>query len=99
MSHVEDRALRCGFMLINAYKSMNICGCGVGIATGDVFCGFVGAHHRCEWAVMGPSVNLAARLMGKAPLQTILIDEVTYSKTKSSNEFDFIKCEPVVAKG
>jgi class 3 adenylate cyclase len=57
---------------------VKVSSCGIGIATGDVFCGFVGAHHRCEWAVMGPSVNLAARLMGKAPVGTILIDDETY---------------------
>jgi len=77
-SHVEDRALRCGFGLIKAFKDVKVSSCGIGIATGDVFCGFVGAHHRCEWAVMGPSVNLAARLMGKAPVGTILIDDETY---------------------
>ena len=51
--------------------------CSAGIATGSVFCGLVGADFRVEWAVMGPSVNLSARLMGKAPPGRIMIDGET----------------------
>ena len=37
----------------------------VGITAGEAFCGLVGVpKRRCEYGVMGPSVNLAARLMG-----------------------------------
>eukprot|EP00049_Salpingoeca_infusionum_P026843 m.28356 g.28356 ORF g.28356 m.28356 type:complete len:2443 (+) comp9037_c0_seq1:3-7331(+) len=36
---------------------------GVGVATGAVFCGIVGHKDRCEYAVIGDSVNMAARLM------------------------------------
>ena len=35
----------------------------IGITSGTAFCGLVGAAYRCEYSVMGPSVNLAARLM------------------------------------
>ena len=35
----------------------------IGMTNGIAFCGCVGAPHRCEYSVMGPSVNLAARLM------------------------------------
>ena len=35
----------------------------IGITIGTAFCGCVGAPNRCEYSVMGPSVNLAARLM------------------------------------
>ena len=35
--------------------------CGAAVGTG--YCGLVGAPNRCEYAVMGPTVNLAARLM------------------------------------
>jgi class 3 adenylate cyclase len=34
-----------------------------GITLGRLYCGLVGAGSRCEYAVMGSSVNLAARLM------------------------------------
>ena len=36
----------------------------VGVTSGEAFCGLVGVpKRRCEYGVMGPSVNLAARLM------------------------------------
>ena len=37
-----------------------------GVTSGVTFCGVVGSPHRCEYAVMGPCVNLAARLMCQA---------------------------------
>ena len=38
----------------------------VGITSGKAYCGLVGSPLRHEYAVMGPSTNLSARLMGKA---------------------------------
>lgn len=37
-----------------------------GITSGKAYCGEVGSPLRHEYAVMGPSTNLSARLMGKA---------------------------------
>lgn len=36
----------------------------MGVTSGTVFCGLVGSTYRHEYSVMGPAVNLAARLMG-----------------------------------
>ncbi len=45
----------------------------VGVATGLVFCGLVGAERRSEYTVMGDTVNLAARLMlAAAPGQIVV---------------------------
>lgn len=38
--------------------------CGLGIATGDVIAGQVGAQEQTKFGVLGPTVNLAARLEG-----------------------------------
>lgn len=46
----------------------------VGLAFGSLFCGDVGTEHRKEYTVMGEAVNMAARLMAKAPWRGILID-------------------------
>ena len=35
----------------------------VGVTSGSAYCGLVGSDYRCEYAILGPSVNLAARLM------------------------------------
>ena len=56
------RALQSGFAMVNVLKALGLSP-RVGATSGRVFCGLVGAPYRCEYAVMGPCVNLAARLM------------------------------------
>ncbi len=50
---------------------------GIGITSGKAYCGLVGSPTRHEYAVMGPSVNLSARLMSKAPYLNIYCDDET----------------------
>ena len=93
------RALRCASSLVKSLADEGISS-GVGVATGEVFSGLVGAHHRCEWAVMGPSVNLAARLMGKAEAGGILMDGKTHIFCKNqTSDFTYEALAPVKAKG
>ena len=49
--------------MVTSMKEMKIKS-SVGIASGLVFCGTVGNLRRRELAVVGDSVNVAARLMG-----------------------------------
>lgn len=49
----------------------------IGVASGKAFCGLVGSSVRHEYAVMGPCVNLSARLMCAAEMGTILCDQKT----------------------
>jgi class 3 adenylate cyclase len=68
----------------------------IGIASGKAFCGLVGSSVRHEYAVMGPSVNLSARLMGAAAAGTILCDE----KTKESDRrHKYVSKSAISAKG
>ena len=46
----------------------------VGVTSGAAYCGLVGSSTRHEYAVMGPSTNLSARLMGRAAPGEILCD-------------------------
>eukprot|EP00940_MAST-03C_sp_MAST-3C-sp2_P002440 g2440.t1 len=95
-----SRALRAAFTILERIEDETNAKCSAGVATGHAFCGLVGAEHRCEWAVMGPSVNLAARLMGKASPGVILLDGETFGQCKlESTDFDFEKLQPVSAKG
>eukprot|EP01033_Poteriospumella_lacustris_P003339 gene3339-2467_t len=68
----------------------------IGITTGKVYCGLVGSYRRHEYAIMGPSVNLSARLMGKAAYGTILCDQETMDRDRSH---DYRRVGEIQAKG
>ncbi|KAG7376869.1 hypothetical protein PHYPSEUDO_012634 [Phytophthora pseudosyringae] len=59
----------------------------IGVTTGSVFCGSVGSSARAEYAVVGDSINLAARLMAAAPVGEIYCDDRTHTETKDSVHF------------
>lgn len=65
--------------------------CRIGLATGMVLVGPVGAPHRQEIALVGPPVNLAARLMARAV--PVLCDEET------SRQSAVEALEPIKVKG
>lgn len=59
--------------ILQGLEALNV-SASIGITSGKVYCGLVGCPERHEYAVMGPSVNLSARLMGKASSGSILCD-------------------------
>ena len=69
----------------------------VGVNRGPVFTGEVGPGYRRWYAVMGDTVNLAARLMGKAPVGHVYAtrDVLRYAKTR----FHETALEPFSVKG
>lgn len=68
----------------------------MGATTGKAYCGVVGGMFRHEYAILGPSVNLAARLMCNKSNPGILVDETVKVK---SNERPFKSLAPIKAKG
>ena len=50
----------------------------VGIASGEVYCGNFGSDKYVEYTVIGPTVNLAARLEAKATVGTSMVCRRTY---------------------
>lgn len=91
----EDNAVRALETAVLVRRNLHGIGvvCRIGIAEGDVYCGLVGAQNRCEYVMMGTSVNLAARLMGKAGRDEILVSGDVY---KSSNKEFSYKALPSV---
>ncbi|EGD79334.1 hypothetical protein PTSG_09748 [Salpingoeca rosetta] len=61
--------------------------CSVGVSTGHVFCGVVGATKRREYTVLGRTVNLAARLMQVAAPNEVLVCETTRDTTEEYFEY------------
>jgi len=57
-----------------------------GIATGESFCGALGAPHRADYTVVGDAVNTAARFASVAAGR-ILVDRSTVDRTRSQITF------------
>jgi hypothetical protein len=68
----------------------------IGITSGKAYCGLVGSTNRHEYAVMGPSTNLSARLMCKAPSNGVICDMETKNRDRSHA---FESLTEVTAKG
>ncbi len=83
-SHGNDaeNAARCALEMLAARERLNRevpppLGIGIGVASGTVVAGCIGAEKRADYTVIGDRVNLAARLCSAAAAGRVLIDEVT----------------------
>jgi adenylate cyclase len=88
-----ERALRCALDLIRIPEVE----AKIGVNTGFVFAGHVGATVRREYTVMGDVVNVSARLMQYAREGQIVVNELTYAST--SLQFVWQALEPLKLKG
>jgi ABC-type oligopeptide transport system substrate-binding subunit/class 3 adenylate cyclase len=97
-SHEDDpvRAVHCALDMQKIAEQQGL-HLAVGVTTGHVFAGPVGSETRREYTVMGDTVNLAARLMGKAGAWGILCDFDTYRQ--ASDKLAFERLAPIRVKG
>jgi ABC-type oligopeptide transport system substrate-binding subunit/class 3 adenylate cyclase len=108
-AHEDDaeRALRSALLIqheIGSYAAEVAEGWGVrgfgarvGVNTGPVVVGSVGAGHRIEYGAYGDTVNTAARLQGSAAVGAVLVGTATYRMAEPL--FDWGPATPVPLKG
>ena len=68
-----------------------------GVNRGHAFAVDVGAPYRRTFAVMGDPTNLAARVMGKAPMGGLLATQAVVDRLR--DDFDLRPLEPFMVKG
>lgn len=71
----------------------------IGICSGEIVCGLIGAENRADYTAVGDVVNVAARLQGlnKETGTQVLVDDLTYSLVK--DEFKFRSLGPKKVHG
>ena len=98
------RALACGQTLLtlierwNAKRGFNPpVRLGIGVHTGDVFCGVVGDESRLEFTVVGETVNIASRIeqATKAAGCELLASQETVTAAGEEALWSEVECEPL----
>jgi len=95
-SRIEERCVTSITNVKKLVKTELEIECKIGATFGQAYCGVVGGNNRHEYAVLGSSVNLAARLMASPHNPGILVDEAVMKKAGSR---PFESLPPVSAKG
>lgn len=102
---MEQRAVCCAVQITQAmqgllekYPEYNL-HVGIGIASGEVVMGAMGARERMDFTVLGSTVNLSARLCSKADPGQVLLDSATYQASLDLEGVRFETLDPIALKG
>ena len=73
-------------------------GMGVGVNSGPLVAGYMGAKRRLEYTVIGDTVNTSSRLCGLAEPDQVLISEMTYQRIADRIEARYLGTRHVKGK-
>ena len=104
-AEMERRAVACAVAitqamarLLEAQPDHNL-HVGIGVASGEVVMGAMGARERMDFTVLGSTVNLSARLCGKAAPGQVLVDAATRAAVDGLDDIRFEPLAPLELKG
>lgn len=90
----EERLLRTVRAIVDASPPLPL---HVGVSRGRIFAGQVGFRYRRTYTVMGDTVSLAARLMGRAAAGEIIVAAEAFER--GNDRFEAEALEPFAVKG
>ncbi|MDN3504988.1 MAG: adenylate/guanylate cyclase domain-containing protein [Rhabdochlamydiaceae bacterium] len=101
-------AVACGFEILRVLDDWNvqrakqhlpIIEMGIGIHSGKVIVGNMGAENRLNYTVLGANVNLASRLCSTAKPSEILISQMTLNSLNVKETFETRSLDKMILKG
>jgi class 3 adenylate cyclase len=90
----EEAMLRAVTALTSSYDGLPL---QIGVNGGPVFAGDIGPAYRRTYTIMGDAVNLASRLMAKAPAGAAITVPAVIARART--QFDVTPLEPFYVKG
>lgn len=104
---MEARALACAVEMVEAVSAVNAelpegskaLQVGIGLNTGDVVLGAMGARNRMDFTVIGDAVNLGARLCSAAKPGQVIISAPVRTGAGNPDGLRFDTLEPIEVKG
>ncbi len=101
------RACRCALEIIDYARqhagSSALHQLGVGIHFGEVIAGNIGRERQKDYTIVGPTVNLAARLCGHAEAMSVIVSDAVKQQLTAAesaqHRFEFGVSKPIQVKG
>jgi adenylate cyclase 10 len=98
-AHENDpaRGILCALQLRELLEPIKVT-LSIGITSGIAYCGIVGSSQRCEYSVLGDTVNVSARLM-QAAAGDIICDHETFLAARPEQSLAFRHLGEIQVKG